>query len=202
MPQIQTEAPAAVPPAICALCGHGGRGDVAQHHLTHGVTVWLCGPHRSPGYLRRRRGRTFTDRLEANWRANGTATRRRIAALHTHRRRITHPATARPAPGSYAWPNLRKEAERRFAGGEPPGRVIRDLRSEHADGPATAPSVRTMRRWFTQGRWLATPRTSATNRSIRTRGRRRQLRDVLPQLPAGFNQDPLWPFSRLPLPDP
>ena len=52
---------------------------------------------------------------------------------------------------------LRREAERRFAAGEPPAQVISELRQTYRDGPAMVPSLRTMRRWFTQARWLATP---------------------------------------------
>lgn len=57
-------------------------------------------------------------------------------------------------PGSYSWPLLRREAERRFATGEAPESVIADLRESYRDGPAMVPSVRTMRRWFTDARWL------------------------------------------------
>ena len=49
---------------VCALCGHAGRGETAEHHMTHGVSVWLCPPHRTPAFLRRRCGRTFTARFE------------------------------------------------------------------------------------------------------------------------------------------
>jgi hypothetical protein len=158
--------------------------------MTHGVSVWLCPPHRNPTFLRRRCGRIFTQRLEAIWRANGIATSRRSAALETHRRRMARPAP-RTLPGSYSWPQLRGQAEERFAAGEPPRDVIKDLRERCADAPATAPSVRTMRRWFTQGRWLATE-------PGRTTGRwrlRRPRRSSLPQLPHGMMRDPIWPLS-------
>jgi hypothetical protein len=49
---------------------------------------------------------------------------------------------------------LRREAERRFAAGESPRTVIDDLRRTYGQGPAVVPSLRTMRRWFTQARWL------------------------------------------------
>lgn len=110
---------------VCALCGHTGRGEAAELHLTHGVSVWLCPPHRSPAFLRRRCGRTFTARLEAIWRASNIA---------------------------------------------------------------TVPSVRTMRRWFTQGRWLTTDSNHAPRRW-------RPRRSSLPELPQGMMRDPIWPLS-------
>jgi len=172
---------------VCALCGHAGRGEAAEHHMTHGVSVWLCPPHRSPVFLRRRCGRTFATRLEAIWRASNIATTRRIAALTTHRRRMNL-ATPRTLPGSYSWPQLRRQAEQRFAAGEPPRDVINDLRGRYEDAPATVPSERTMRRWFTQARWLTTEPGRATHRW-------RPRRSSLPQLPHGMMQDPLWPLS-------
>jgi hypothetical protein len=172
---------------VCALCGHAGRGETAEHHMTHGVSVWLCPPHRTAAFLRRRCGRTFTARLEAIWRANGIATSRRLAALHAHRRRMARPSP-RALPGSYSWPLMRREAERRFAAGDAPGDVISDLRGRHDDLPATVPSVRTMRRWFTQARWLTTEPNPTTRRW-------RPRRSSLPELPPGFMRDPIWPLS-------
>lgn len=138
----------------CVICGHTGRGLAAEYHLTHGVRVWLCGTHRDPRFLRRRRGRVFADRLEAAWRAAGAATVRRLQALTAHRRRMTPDPPQRDRPGSYAWPFLRQEAEDRFAAGEDPDAVIRDLRERYAYNVARVPTVRTMRRWFTEARWM------------------------------------------------
>jgi hypothetical protein len=42
-----------------------------------------------------------------------------------------------------------------FAAGAPAATVIAALRRIHEDGPAHPPSVRTMRRWHTERRWLA-----------------------------------------------
>jgi hypothetical protein len=64
-------------------------------------------------------------------------------------------AEARPRPGSYTWPSLRREAEAAFAAGRPVNAVIAALRRLHADGTAVPPSVRTMRRWNADRRWLA-----------------------------------------------
>ncbi len=121
--------------------------------MTHGVVVWLCPVHGAPEFLRRRKGRTFVERLTAIWKAAGSFTQRRAAALDGHRARMIGPPSADP-PGSYSWPDLRLEAEARFAAGEDPADVIRDLRERFAAWPARVPSVRTMRRWHAEGRWF------------------------------------------------
>jgi len=60
----------------------------------------------------------------------------------------------------YKGPALRQEAERRFAAGESRDRVIADLRERHVGDVSRVPAVRTMRRGFAKGRWLARPRTA------------------------------------------
>src|SRR5262245_24333892 len=138
----------------CLICMGPGGGDRAQLHLPGGVSVWLCAPHRSAEFQRRRGGRDLVASLMGAWRAAGCFTRARAAALDGHLARLAAPAQARPRPGSYAWPRLRAEAEDRFAAGERPAAVISALRGRHRDGPALAPSRRTMMRWFGEGRWL------------------------------------------------
>ncbi len=143
---------------VCALCAGPGSGPVAEHHLTHGVSVFLCEAHRHDGYQRRRGGRDFADELAGMWGASGNLTPRHRRALSAHLRRAVRTNVAvGPLPGSYSWPVLRAEAERRFAAGEPPRRVIYELRTRHTGGDAIVPSVRTMRRWFCEARWLALP---------------------------------------------
>src|ERR671931_583198 len=44
--------------------------------------------------------------------------------------------------------------ERRFAAGEAPAQVIADIHARHHGAPAPGPSIRTLRRWFNEGRWL------------------------------------------------
>jgi hypothetical protein len=56
-------------------------------------------------------------------------------------------------PGSYTWPALRAEAEARWAAGDPPRRVIDELRARHTSAIAVAPSRATMYRWFREARW-------------------------------------------------
>jgi hypothetical protein len=144
---------------VCAICVDRTRGKTRERHLTHGVTVWLCEPHHSTAFLRKNAGRDFTVTLQRTWRAQGCLTRARNHALNAHLRalRAAHAAHTRPRPGSYAWPRLRREAEAAFARGDHILTTITRLRHRHAHSDATAPSIRTMRRWFSQGRWLRLP---------------------------------------------
>ena len=145
---------------VCALCAGPGSsgGGVAPHYLTHGVSVVLCEEHRSDAYQCVCEGQVFAGELAGMWRAAGILAARHRAALTTHLRRIAQRrATSRARPGSYSWPWLRVEAERRFAAGEHPRRVIHELRTSRMGGDAIVPSVRTMRRWFSDARWLAQP---------------------------------------------
>jgi hypothetical protein len=142
----------------CLICAGPGEGPREILYLTRGVMVWLCAAHRAPAFLTRRAGRDLVASLGALWSAAGCFGARRRRALEDHLRRVRQPPAA-PRPGSYSWPELRREAERRFGAGEPPGRVIGELRARHAGLPARVPSLRTMRRWFSDGRWL--PRGSA-----------------------------------------
>ena len=158
---------------LCALCAGPGSGAVTEHHLTHGVSVFLCSTHRSDAYQRRRGGRDFVDELAGMWSASGCLSTRHRRALAAHVGRIARAqALARLLPGSYSWPVLRAEAERRFAAGESPRTVIEELRTQHRGGDAIVPSVRTMRRWFSEARWLTGCRTlkgSATDGERRGR---------------------------------
>lgn len=138
----------------CAICAGTGQEPRQLVHFTHGVAVWLCEAHAEERYLREDDGRVFADRLAEMWIATGTLTVRRAAALQAHVRQICCAGAARGKPGSYSWPQLRREAERRFAAGHDPRQVIQELRDRHIDCPAMAPSPRTMRRWYTQARWL------------------------------------------------
>ena len=138
----------------CLLCMGRGEGERAELHLPYGVTVWLCAAHRSVEFQVRRAGRDFVASLSRAWAGAGCLTRARERALDAHRARVLPARPARERPGSYSWPALRGEAERRFAAGEAPARVIRELRERERAGRALPPSARTMRRWFGEGRWL------------------------------------------------
>ena len=157
--------------------------------------MWLCAAHSSDAFVRRRGGREFAERLSAVWAASGVSSARRVGALHAHVRRVQNAGTLRSQPGSYSWPRLREEAERRFATGECPKAVITDLRQGNRDGPAVVPSIRTMRRWFSEARWLATskPRPGRPGRrSYRIPSK--YLRPGAGTLPRGMMQNPVFPW--------
>lgn len=139
---------------VCAICVDRTRGRTVCVRLTHGVSVWLCEGHASQGFQEQRSGRDFVLTLTRVWQANGCLTRARSRALDAHlARRRDHPKC--PRPGSYAWPELRRRLERRFAAGAtPPELTPRVHRSYHAC-PARPPSPRTIRRWHHQHRWVA-----------------------------------------------
>ncbi len=168
----------------CVICG--GADGVGRFHMTHRVEVVLCRAHRDPGYLGRDGGRAFTGWLDRVWRGHGVLTSARRAALRAHRRRFGARPDRSDCPGSYSWPELRLEAERRFAGHEDPRAVIADLRVRHRDDRARVPSVQTMRRWFREGRWLDGDRRARGGRrrvSAERRPRNRLLAAVLGQRP-------------------
>ena len=144
---------------ICAICLDRTRGKALERELTHGVRIWLCEGHHSIAFMRANAGRDFAVTLMRSWRAHGCLTRARARALdaHLHAIRATGARHTRPRPGSYAWPRLRREAEHHFARGRPVLTTIAQLRQRHAHDHATVPSIRTMRRWFSQGRWLRLP---------------------------------------------
>ena len=145
---------------MCAICGGAGEGSRQEHRLTHGVSVWLCEAHRSDAFQRRRGGRDFVASLGAVWRAAGIGDRRHAAALTAHLRRVRG-GDPRARPGSYAWPHLRREAERRFASGQGVADVFGALNRHCRSRQIRCPSLRTVRRWFHEGRWLLAPRRRA-----------------------------------------
>jgi hypothetical protein len=114
--------------------------------------------------MRRNAGRDFVVTLMRSWSANGCLTRARNKALDAHLAaiRATGGALARAQPGSYAWPRLRHDAEECFARGDGVLPTIARLRALHLLDHATVPSLRTMRRWFSEGRWLRKPEPRVT----------------------------------------
>jgi hypothetical protein len=141
---------------VCAICLDRTRGKTLERQLTHGVRIWLCEGHHDVAFLRRNAGRDFCVTLMRSWRSHGCFTRARARALDAHLSAIRSGGrpTPRRRPGSYAWPRLRREAEQAFARGERVLATIAQLRARHVLDHATVPSVRTMRRWFAEGRWL------------------------------------------------
>jgi hypothetical protein len=144
---------------ICAICLDRTRGVTRLRELTHGVRVSLCEGHNSIEFMRSNGGRDFVVTLLRTWGAQGCLTRSRSRALELHLGAVRAAATrlTRARPGSYAWPRLRREAEDHFARGDGVIATIDRLRERHARDHAKVPSVRTMRRWFSQGRWLRPP---------------------------------------------
>lgn len=142
---------------LCALCAGPGAGDVLEHRMTHGVTVMLCQHHRSARFQKQGAGEDFVEALTALWRAAGCLTQQRQLALSAHNRRVAPVSTDRHRPGSYTWSVLREEAEQRWAAGHPVMRVMQELRQQHSGWTAAVPSMRTMRRWHEEARWLNPP---------------------------------------------
>lgn len=139
---------------VCAICVERTRGRTKALNLGYGVVVSLCAGHSALDFQRRNGGRDFALTLQRLWTAHGCLTARRSRALRAHLD-ATAGAAARPRPGSYAWPGLRLEAERLFAGGAPPWPTIASLRKRASAEGARPPSVRTMLRWYSERRWLA-----------------------------------------------
>jgi hypothetical protein len=67
----------------------------------------------------------------------------------------------RPLPGSYAWPRVRVRAEQLFADGTSVRSVDSAIRRSDY-GISEPPSLRTVRRWRSQRRWLAAARRSTS----------------------------------------
>ena len=149
---------------VCAICVDRTRGKTSCVKLGYGVSVWLCGGHGSVEFMTRNAGRDFTLTLQRLWQACGCLTGPHHRALDAHLegiRRAGRSGAGTRAPGSYAWPKLRAEAEQAFVDGEPPDAVIRRLRERHTDDFASVPTIFTMRRWHRERRWLRlSPRAS------------------------------------------
>jgi hypothetical protein len=141
----------------CAICLDRTRGPAQRVQLAFGVDVHLCAGHASVEFRTRRRGRDFALTLRHAWSASGCLTKRRAQALDAHLAAVRgpNPPAERPRPGSYAWPMLRDEAERRSAAGESEATIVASLRKRSAPNVSRAPSVRTIRRWLGEQRWLA-----------------------------------------------
>ena len=155
---------------ICAICLDRTRGVTRLRELTHGVRVSLCEGHNSIEFMRSNGGRDFVVTLLRTWGAQGCLTRSRSRALELHLGAVRAAATrlSRARPGSYAWPRLRREAEDHFARGDGVSRPSIACASASRDH-AKVPSVRTMRRWFSQGRWLRPPPRHPVRRLRRRR---------------------------------
>ncbi len=144
------------PSRHCDVCSSAiGLGVV---FLSPTVFTTLCVVHRDVTYLRRARGETFISQMTAAWTARGEMTLRRLRALDNHRRRVRAPVARRLKPGSYAWPLLRLHAEWLFAAGVRLNDAFDHLETLYRESFARFPSFSTMRRWFSDARWLSEPK--------------------------------------------
>jgi hypothetical protein len=138
---------------VCAICVDRTRGRTEEIRLGYGVTIWLCPGHADHAFQTKRGGRDFASTLMGVWQANGcmTAARHRALVAHLNRLRARPP---RPRPGSYAWPELRRRLEARYANGAPP---LDPAHHPCATCSAHAPSRHTLHRWHAERRWLSRP---------------------------------------------
>jgi hypothetical protein len=139
---------------VCAICVDRTRGKTQRVQLTHRVSVWLCQDHAGREFQTRRGGRDFVTTLHRIWKANDCLTVARDRALTAHLERLRGAQAQRPRPGSYAWPDLRRTLEARYAQGATPHDAHTAVQCEHGAGPARPPSRRTIQRWHAQRRWL------------------------------------------------
>jgi hypothetical protein len=140
--------------AVCAICVERTRGKSELVRLGYGVTVWLCQAHASTQFQRQHAGRDFVLTLRRLWHAPGCLTAARSKALDAHLNAL-HGRAARPRPGSYAWPALRRQAEALFSHGAHPALVAAQIHHHYAACPALPPSRRSVLRWHAERRWLA-----------------------------------------------
>jgi hypothetical protein len=137
---------------VCAICIDRTRGKTARVDFGYGVHVWLCAGHASVDFLTARSGRDAVLTLMRMWQAQGCYTQARKRALDAHLASLR--SRPRRPPGSYAWPAVRAKAERCFAAGAAAAPVAQRIQ-QATYGDATAPSLRTIRRWRADRRWLA-----------------------------------------------
>jgi hypothetical protein len=147
---------------LCAICTLKTRGSTVEVHLTHGVSVFLCtATHATTEFMHANGGRDLAHLLSLVWRACNQLNANRRRALEAHIEGIERGATRDEAglPGSYHRKATRNEAEHRYADGDDPRAVSRELRDRHAHDVADPPSERTLRHWFADGRWRRGVRT-------------------------------------------
>lgn len=138
---------------VCAICVERTRGRTLRVTLGYGVSLWLCAGHAGRDFQARRSGRDFVRTLSGVWQASGCLTQARSRALAAHLASLK----ARPRrgrPGSYAWPELRRQVEAAYAEGLRPKDVADSIHATYAACPAHPPSRRTLERWAAQRRWL------------------------------------------------
>jgi hypothetical protein len=128
--------------------------------LSRGVTIVLCANHRDVRFIQSRGGRDFLAALSTIFDSVGLTSARYHGAVTDLVNQIRARATPTPRrrPGSYAWPRLRAAAERVWeAGGAFHDGEMVILRGYLDQPPGTAqpPSPQTIRRWWSQRRWIS-----------------------------------------------
>jgi hypothetical protein len=141
---------------VCMICLDRTEGRTEEVRLAYRVTVWLCPGHASHAFQTRRGGRDFVRTLMGAWQANGCLTQARHRALDAHLNQL-RARPPRTRPGSYAWPELRRQLEADYAQGAPPADPTRLGRQACRACTAQAPSRRTLQRWHAERRWLTRP---------------------------------------------
>lgn len=146
----------------CLICGIRTSGSTRDTYLAHGVSVRLCDEHASPEFARSRSGRDCSLSLHHALSAAGRLTRDHERAIDSYIARHHRPAppeTGRARPGSYAWPEIRQRLEARLAAGTLSIAQMLELvrgwlKVELRRGLVRLPSLRTLRRWRLEQRWL------------------------------------------------
>jgi hypothetical protein len=126
--------------------------------LRYGVRIVLCMDHRDPRFLHSRGGRDFLAATSALFRSLGLTGRRYHDALLAFLEEVrdTGRPTPRQRPGSYAWPELRRDAEQawQFGASFEQGCSVVFTHDEPVTKRLRLPSLATVRRWWREKRWM------------------------------------------------
>jgi hypothetical protein len=162
--------------AACFPCSVAGQ----MIPLRYGVTIALCEDHRDPAFVHSRGGRDFLAALTTTFESLGLRGARYGKAIRAFIADVLAMGTPTPRhrPGSYAWPEQRRDAEAVWArgGSYHDGEAAVLAYFERPVAGMRAPSGHTIRRWWRDRRWL-TPRPSPPRREpVRLVDRRRIVR--------------------------
>lgn len=147
----------------CLLCQTRTKGRAKDVYLGYGVTICLCDEHASDAFIQADNSRHFLLSVHLALRAAGRLTRRHVMALDGFvaraRGRANRAPTTRKRPGSYTWAAIRQRLEARLAASSlTTARMVELvqewLKVELRRGLVKLPSLRTLRRWRLESRWL------------------------------------------------
>ena len=151
----------------CAFCATSTRKVVKDIYLGYGVKIRLCPEHSSEAFRMQRSGRDFLCCLSETWKANGCMTARRDKVIwhveeqrkQTVKRRAAKEDDIGHLPGSYRCPEIRRAVEEAVERGITEIRKLDELvrtllKAELRRGRVKPPSLRTLRRWRQQRRWV------------------------------------------------